>query len=273
MREIDFGKLGVVLALVLFLSPCALAGIAESRTFESRYLSVQVGPEQAQTDLLQSIIEIRIPEKITTVGEALNYLLRPYGFQLDINPDSDEQYLLLMLALPEPHRGLGPMTLMEAVTTLGGHSFQALINPVKRTVRYQLREGFTQFATDTDSEKAKQQWLARKEVESVSSEELKIIAVEQQRYVPVLRGDSLSSIVNNLDLNGMTTDQSLVHLFRANPQAFANHNMNHLLAGEMLTIPPVEIEALPTAVESSQLVDEHYRLWKKRFWRQGEVAP
>ena len=41
----------------------------------------------------------------------------------------------------------------------------------------------------------------------------------------------------------------------------------------MLTIPPVEIEALPTAVESSRLVDEHYRLWKNPLWRRGEVAP
>ncbi len=104
--------------------------------FESRYLSVQVGPEQAQTDLLQNIVEIRVPETITTVGESLDYLLRPYGCQIDEFPEVDEQYLLLILALQEPHRRLGPMTLMDAITTLGGNSFRPLINSVKRTVKY-----------------------------------------------------------------------------------------------------------------------------------------
>ncbi len=66
----------------------------------------------------------------------------------------------------------------------------------------------------------------------------------------------------------MTTDQSLIHLFHANSHAFANRNMNHLLAGEMLTIPSVEIEILPTVIEFSRLVDEHYRLWRQR-----EVEP
>ena len=273
MRETMFVKLGVVLALVFSIPSVALAGIEESRTFESRYLSVQVGPEQAQTDLLQSIVEIRIPEKITTVGASLNYLLEPYGFQLDDNPESDGQYLLLILVLPEPHRRLGPMTLMNAITTLGGHSFQSSINPVKRTVSYQLREGFAQFATEIDSEIAKQQWLERTEMVLLPSNESKSIPAEQQNYGPVLRGDNLSFIVSKLALKGMTTAQSLVHIFRANPQAFANHNMNHLLAGEILTIPPVEIEALPTAVESSRLVDEHYRLWKNPLWRRGGVAP
>ena len=275
MRDAIFCKLGLILAIVFSLPSAVQADMADSRTFESRYLSVQVGPEQAQTDLLQSIVEIRVPEKITTVGESLNYLLRPYGFQIDDDPESDEQYLLLILALPEPHRRLGPITLMDAVTTLGGKSFRPSINPVKRTVRYQLREGFAQFATDTDTEGAKQQWLERKEIVSLPSSELKPIAAEQQEhpsYGPVLRGDSLSRIASQLDLKDMTTDQSLVHLFQANPHAFANHNMNHLLAGEMLTIPPVEIETLPTAVESSRLVDEHYSLWKKRLWRQREVA-
>ena len=75
----------------------------------------------------------------------MNYLLKPYGFQIDDNPESNEQYLLLMLALPEPHRQLGPITLMDAVTTLGGASFRPLINPAKRTVRYQLRDGFGEF--------------------------------------------------------------------------------------------------------------------------------
>ncbi|WP_287018164.1 FimV/HubP family polar landmark protein [Cycloclasticus sp.] len=249
----------------------------DSRILESRYISAQVGPEDAQTDLLKSIIDIQVPEQITTVGGALDYLLRPYGFQLDVShevdeqPEVDEQYLLLVLTLPEPHRKLESMTLMDALITLGGKSFRPLINPVKRSVRYQLREGFGQFATAEEMEVAKQEWLDQKEITSLPPKEPGVISVvqqEHQTYGPVQRGDSLSHIASQLNLTGMTIDQVLVYLFRANPHAFANENMNHLLAGKMLNTPPVNPETLPTAFEASQLVDEHYRLWIQR-----EVTP
>ena len=274
MREIVIGGLGAILATVLVLPLTVQATTtetADNRIFESRYLSVQVGPESAQTDLLKSIVDIRVPEQITTVGGSLDYLLKPYGFQLEDSPEVDEQYLLLILMLPEPHRNLGTMTLMDALTTLGGKSFRPLINPVKRSVRYQLREGFGQFATAEEMEVAKQEWLDQKEITSLPPKEPGVISVvqqEHQTYGPVQRGDSLSHIASQLNLTGMTIDQVLVYLFRANPHAFANENMNHLLAGKMLNTPPVNPETLPTAFEASQLVDEHYRLWIQR-----EVTP
>ncbi len=285
MREIVIGGLGAILATVLVLPLTVQATTtetADNRIFESRYLSVQVGPESTQTDLLQSIVDIRVPERITTVGGSLDYLLRPYGFQLDDShkvdkqPEADEQYLLLVLTLPEPHRNLRLMTLMDALTTLGGKSFRPLINPVKRSVRYQLREGFGQFATAEEMEIAKQQWLDQKEINSLPSKEPGAVSAAQQdrqSYGPVQRGDSLSRIASQLDLSGMTIDQVLVYLFHANPHAFANDNMNHLLAGAMLKLPPVNPETLLTKYEASQLVDEHYRLWKKRLWIQREVTP
>lgn len=285
MRETVIGRWMAMLTIVFALPLTVQANTTDtvdSRILESRYLSVQVGPEDAQTDLLQSIIDIRVPEKITTVGGALDYLLRPYGFQLDVShevdeqPEVDAQYLLLVLTLPEPHRNLGSMTLMDALITLGGKSFRPLINPVKRSVRYQLREGFGQFATAKDMEIAKQVWLDQKEITSLPPKEPAAISVEEQEhqtYGPVQRGDSLSHIASQFDLTGMTIDQVLVYLFRANSHAFANGNMNHLLAGKMLSIPPVNPETLPTAFEASQLVDKHYRLWKKRLWIQREVTP
>ena len=285
MRETVIGRWVAILTMIFALPLTVQAnttGTADSRILESRYLTVQVGPEDAQTDLLKSIIDIQVPEQITTVGGALDYLLRPYGFQLDVShevdeqPEVDEQYLLLVLTLPEPHRKLESMTLMDALTTLGGKSFRPLINPVRRSVRYQLREGFGQFAVAEDREIAKQQWLDQKEVTSLPSKEPGAFSVAQQDrqgYGPVQRGDSLSNIASQLDLSGMTIDQVLVNIFRANPHAFANGNMNHLLAGKTLKIPPVNPETLPTEFEASQLVDEHYRLWKKRLWIQREVTP
>ena len=280
MRETVIGRWGAILTIVFALPLTVQANTtdaADSRIFESRYLSAQVGPEDAQIDLLKSIVDIRVPEKITTVGGALDYLLRPYGFQLDDyheaddQPEADEQYLLLVLTLPEPHRNLESMTLMDALITLGGKSFRPLINPVKRSVRYQLREGFGQFGTAEDIEVAKRRWLERKAMTLQLSKDPGAIPAAQQEhesYGPVQRGDSLSRIASQLDLRGMTIDQVLVYLFHANPHAFANDNMNHLLAGKMLEIPPVNPETLLTGYEASQLVDEHYRLWIQR-----EVTP
>lgn len=257
MRTTVLGISGAALAIVFFLSSLALADVAGDRIFESRYLSVQVGPAHAQADLLQSIVDIRVPERITTVGESLKFLLRPYGFTLDEYPETADHYLLLMLALPEPHRHLTAMTLQDALTTLGGKSFQPLINPVKRSVRYQLREGFAQFATADDRKAAKQRWREQQEGSA-------LIQQDHQGYGPVQRGERLSHIASQLNLSGMTIDQVLVYLFRANPNAFANDNMNHLLAGAILELPPVETKTLPTAFEASQFVDEQHRQWIHR---------
>ena len=280
MRETVIGRWVAILTMIFALPLAVQANTtdtADSRILESRYLTVQVGPEVVKTDLLKSIVDLRVPEKITTVGGALDFLLRPYGFQLDGShevdeqPEADEQYLLLVLTLPEPHRDLGTMTLMDALATLGGKSFRPLINPVKRSVRYQLREGFGQFATAEDMEVAKQQWLDQKEITSLPSKEPGAVSAAQQEhqtYGPVQRGDSLSRIASQLELRGITIDQVLVYLFQANPHAFGNGNMNHLLAGAMLKLPPVNPETLLIEYEASQLVDEHYRLWIQR-----EVTP
>ncbi|MCZ0866736.1 hypothetical protein O0V09_16105 [Dasania sp. GY-19] len=256
-----FNKRGVVAAIVFIVASATQADAPDRRVFENRYMSVQVGAEHAQTYLLQSIIEIQIPERFKTVGGSLNYLLKPYGFQIDDDPDSNEQYLLLMLALPEPHRQLGPVTLIDAITVLGGESFQALINPVKRTVRYQLCDGFGQFVSGEELASARKQWLEEKEKISPS-------LTDEEFTVLVKQGDSLSSIVNELDIAGITTDQTLVYLFQANPHAFVSSNMNYLLAGVTLTVPTVDPETLLTEFEASQFVDEHYRLWIQR-----EVTP
>jgi type IV pili sensor histidine kinase/response regulator len=265
MQSVKFNQWRLV-ATILFTvaSTATQAGIPDHRVSESRYLSVQVGPERNQIDLLQSIIDLSIPERLKTVGEALTYLLTPYGYQIEVDFDITEQSLLFMLALPGPHRQLGPITLMDALTTLGGASFQSVINPVKRTVRYQLREGFEQFVTDEELDYARKQWLAKQERVSLATikESLTFPALqEHRRYVLVKQGDSLSRIASQLDLGGITTDQSLAYLFHANPHAFMNSNMNYLLAGVTLRLPPVDRETLLSATDASLLADKHDRLW------------
>jgi pilus assembly protein FimV len=56
----------------------------------------------------------------------------------------------------------------------------------------------------------------------------------------VRSGDSLSRIAGRTQRPGVSLDQMLVSLYRANPQAFLGENMNRLKAGSVLTVPSAE---------------------------------
>ncbi|MGH8796413.1 MAG: type IV pilus assembly protein FimV, partial [Caldimonas sp.] len=62
-------------------------------------------------------------------------------------------------------------------------------------------------------------------------------AAEANEY-RVKSGDSLSRIAARTQRSGVSLDQMLVALFRANPQAFMDNNMNRLKAGVVLAVPP-----------------------------------
>ncbi len=53
-------------------------------------------------------------------------------------------------------------------------------------------------------------------------------------------GESLSRIAARTQPRGISLDQMLVSLFRGNPQAFINDNINKLKAGSVLTVPSAE---------------------------------
>jgi pilus assembly protein FimV len=63
--------------------------------------------------------------------------------------------------------------------------------------------------------------------------------------IRVRPGDTLSRIASRTQRPGVSLDQMLVSLFRANPQAFIGENMNRLKSGVVLNVP--------SAAEASQL--------------------
>lgn len=255
-------KSGVLLAISAATSSCLLADNAKNVLFENRYSTVQVGAELSQTDLLESIIEVNVAQQFTTVGECLELLLAPHGYQLEQTPMANEHFLLLMLPLPESHRHLGPMTLREAIDVLGGEGFEPLINPVTRTLSYQLQEEFHQFVSIEDTERAREGWFARTQLSSPSVlAEICTQENEGSQYGPVQAGETLSGVAGQFQFSGLTMDQVLVLLFRANPTAFTNANMNHLSKGVMLDVPQFENGDVISPIEASRIVDEHHRYW------------
>ena len=57
----------------------------------------------------------------------------------------------------------------------------------------------------------------------------------------VKRGDSLARIANQVRSGGVSLDQMLVAIYRANPDAFVGENMNRLRAGQILSIPGADV--------------------------------
>ena len=57
----------------------------------------------------------------------------------------------------------------------------------------------------------------------------------------VKQGDSLSKIANRTKSEGVSLDQMLVALYRANPEAFVGNNMNRLRAGQILAVPSTDV--------------------------------
>jgi len=61
----------------------------------------------------------------------------------------------------------------------------------------------------------------------------------EQQY-KVKKGDTLAKIAAQYQTPGVSLDQMLVALYRANPDAFIGHNMNRMRAGEILSMPSVD---------------------------------
>ncbi|RLJ22477.1 hypothetical protein DJ030_01310 [bacterium endosymbiont of Escarpia laminata] len=105
-----------------------------------RYTVVAAVATAAQADPLQTMVTIRFPEPhITTVGDAVRYLLRHSGYHL-AEPEAVDPAMagLLDHLLPKVHRHLGPITLQNMLSTLAGTAYQIVVDPVNRLIAFDL---------------------------------------------------------------------------------------------------------------------------------------
>lgn len=80
-------------------------------------------------------------------------------------------------------------------------------------------------------------------------------------YGPVKHGDTLSKIANSVKPEGVSMEQMLVSLYRANQQAFSRNNMNRLKTGQILNIPEnAQVNSLDHA-EATLEVRAHAANW------------
>jgi len=94
---------------------------------------------------------------------------------------------------------------------------------------------------------------------------------ESKQYGPVKRGDTLSKIAAGVKPEGVTLEQMLVSLYRANPDAFVG-NMNRLKTGKILRVPEKEDVAATTAPEAVKEVRVQAANWNAYRKKLAEAA-
>ncbi len=89
----------------------------------------------------------------------------------------------------------------------------------------------------------------------------------------VKRGDTLAGIATQLKAEGISLDQMLVALQRANPDAFINNNINRLRAGQILSVPGAEtVRGIPNGEAKGVVVAQAADFNAYRNKLAGQVA-
>lgn len=116
----------------------ATAAIGADELAVARYSTIRAVPTSAQQDPLAGWVHQTIPQSVSRVGQAVEVLLAPSGYQLSGADAADPaRGFLLELPLPEVHRELGPMPLRLALETLAGPAFHLVEDPLHRLVSFE----------------------------------------------------------------------------------------------------------------------------------------
>lgn len=82
------------------------------------------------------------------------------------------------------------------------------------------------------------------------------------------RGDTLSTVAKQMQVEGVSLDQMLVGLYEANPKAFSGGNMNRLKAGQIIRAPSAQsLNALGQAQAHSEvkLQSENWNAYRNKL--------
>lgn len=127
--------------LALLIAENSLASDANTAT--GRYLSVVDKPSQEQQYLLSQTIQVRFPQIVQTIGDAMNYLLRYSGYSL-VEEAHQNTALKITLQKPLPlvDREFQIVSLRDALTTLAGPVFTLVQDDLNREVDFHVKPNF-----------------------------------------------------------------------------------------------------------------------------------
>ena len=261
----------ILMLVVLLASHSATAGDPAQ---VGRYLTVAPIPTSEQREPLSVVVHVRFPRSVQTVGDAIEHLLPPSGFQVADTRNVDPQMSILMTRpLPEVHRQIGPVPLQSALQTLAGDGWQLEVDPVHRLVSFRLqgplRERFAQAEPPVWTPSAQRRerpetgWIDTREAQR---------SVAGDRYGPVQPDETLFEIALHQVEAGVWPDRTVawrgqVALLRANPDAFltidGTPNLNLVRTGAYLQIPAAgEVLAIPRS-EAEQVITQQREQWQQ----------
>lgn len=127
------------LLVVGFSVLLAKTGLADT-TQSSRYTMIKHDISIEQTDLLAQVRQLRFPEYIKTIGEAIEHLLENSGYAL-VEQGKRDQYQETLLSQPLPliHRQLEPISLRKGLCLLAGTAYELIEDPIARTVHFKIK--------------------------------------------------------------------------------------------------------------------------------------
>ena len=127
------------LCLLAFGGGAVAADGAPEHLRLARYTTAAALPDPTLTQPLAVLAHVSFPrDAVTTVGEALDYLLLRTGYRLG---DADAPAnALLGLPLPEAHRQLGPYSVHAIAAVLVGSAYELQVSEIDRRVVVVLAE-------------------------------------------------------------------------------------------------------------------------------------
>ena len=143
LENISFGggilMVRKILLLCLMLSLNCYAENSFDYVDANKFVGIRVNTAQQQKNPLNTVLNITMPAKVTTVGQAITFTLEGSGYSLSpFTALTEETRILLSLTLPKIHREFRVQTLQSILKALCGDSYLLMIDPVKREINFIL---------------------------------------------------------------------------------------------------------------------------------------
>ena len=244
-------------ALLAFLLPCfsMAAGLGELKVMSplGQPLRAEINLVSMKTGELESLeAHIATPDAFRQAGIEYNPLLADVKLSIATRPDGNP-YIKLSSA------GIVNDPFLDVLISLSSSSGR-------------IEREYTLLFDPAESAKAAavsppialpERHLEQPKVLEKQPEPIKAAppATPPGKYGPVKRGDTLSAIALATKPAGVTLEQMLVALYRANSDAFAGKNMNRLDAGTILRIPGSEEIAATGKSDAEKIVQIQAADW------------
>lgn len=138
-------NLFVVMSLIGLLLINSQNAVANEMTQVGRYSIINDKPLPEQKNLMIQTVQVHFPPQVKTVGDAIEYILKPSGYTLaPLTDTATAVKKMFNFNLPIVDRNFGPMTLQDALKTLVGDSFSIHVDRLARQI------SFHQYSRDTD---------------------------------------------------------------------------------------------------------------------------